>query len=1362
MDSGSGGVFKFDKLDENNFHIWKIRIQQLLCYRELDDYLVDDPPEDPAELLIWRKNDHKAKCLIGMSISDAYLEQIAHGDTAKQQWQLILNIFEKHTLLNKLAARRRFYTATMKDDEKVLEFSCRVRQLANTLKSMSVNIDDAEMAMAMLNGLPERFDGLISALDAIGDDNEVFTFEYVISRCQQEEQRHIQRISAAQKKSETAALLATSSKPPCIHCGGSHRSNRCWKKFPHLRPGYNRNKALNARENNDESIEIALFGLQVEKSLGAKHGPFAQSSKHWYIDSGCTSHMTHDRSLFITYSEVSSSPVDLGAGSWAEIKGVGDILISLQVHGKIRQCRIKNVKHVPKLRYQLLSVRSMAKLGIRTIFDLDNVYLREKTNGKLLATGSSHNNLYALDIVRDSVPKHKALLANLDLWHQRLAHINAETIKNISTHGVVKGIDIKPAAKITNCTGCILGKSHRSPFPKMSGRKSSNILDLVHSDVLGPVEVPSIGGSRYIITFIDDHSKWIAEYTMRKKSEALSRFIEFKAYAENQFNKKIGKVQIHQYDGSHVDSESMQKLKALRSDNGGEYLSNEFKEFLLENGIKHELTVVYTPQQNGVAERMNRTLLNLVRSMLYHNNIPKKFWAEALATAVYARNRVTSRALPQNVTPFFLWHGYKPDLSHMRVFGSKCWYVTPKAKLKKLDPRAQEAMMVGYSKQNKGYKLWNAKINRFVVSRDVRFAENESFFTRQAENDLAEIQSIAELSDIDDSQHDQSNAIDESDANGGEKNDVSSSENDSIQPSDVNGGIEPSVESSKSQLRRSTRARKPPQEWWKASETAAISLHKLNPEIALSAVDVSVPKTYKQATSPENINTWKAAIDKEHDSLLRNHTWVLIERKPGMKVLPSKYVFKFKITGPKARVVALGLLQVHGVDYIETYAPVVNIITIRLLLALVAQLDLELDQMDVITAFLYGDIDIDIYMEVPEGLKDPKRPNLVCKLLKSLYGLKQAPRQWYAKIHSFLVELGFISSSNDPCLYTLHTSSELMIIVLYVDDILIAGSKRASIESIKAKFKARFEMKDMGEASEILGIEINRDRSKRTLFLHQSRYTEKVLERFEMENSKPVASPMDRSHKSKQPESFPGSNKPALDVPYRSAIGSIMYMMIGSRPDLSFAIGKLSQHLEKPLQEHWLAVKRLLRYVSGTRTHGILLGTEKNFDLVGFSDSDWAGCHESRKSTSGFVFTLAGGAISWKSKKQSVIALSTCEAEYVAASLACKEAIWLSRLHADMLNLESPKCIVLRLDNTGAIATAKNACINQRNKHIDIKYHYVRESVESKCVKPEHWPTAEQAADLMTKALDKVKLARLRKMIGVVPNIVTISSEGEC
>ena len=1362
MDSGSGGVFKFDKLDENNFHIWKIRIQQLLCYRELDDFLVDDPPEDPAELLMWRKNDHKAKCLIGMSISDSYIEQIAHGDTAKTQWQLILNIFEKHTLLNKLSARRRFYTAMMKEDEKVLEFSSRVRQLANTLKSMSVNIDDAEMAMAMLNGLPERFDGLISALDAIGDDNEVFTFEYVVSRCQQEEQRHIQRISAALKKSETAALLANSSKPPCTHCGGSHRSNRCWKKFPHLRPGYSRNKALNARENDDDTIEIALFGLQLEKSLGAQNGPFVQSSKHWYIDSGCTSHMTHDRSLFITYLEVSSSPVDLGAGSWAEIKGVGDIIVALQVHGKTRQCRIKNVKHVPELRYQLLSVRSMAKLGIRTIFDLDKVYLREKGNGKLLATGSSTNNLYALDIAKDSTPEDKALMANMELWHQRLAHINNETIKNISAHGVVKGIDIKPNAGVKNCGGCILGKSHRTPFPKQSERKSKNILDLVHSDVLGPVEVPSIGGSRFIITFIDDHSNWITEYTMHKKSEALSRFIEFKAYAENQFNKKIGKIKVHQYDGSRVETDKIQKLKALRSDNGGEYLSNEFKEFLQENGIKHELTVVYSPQQNGIAERLNRTLLNLVRSMLYHHNIPKKFWAEALATAVYVRNRVTSRALPRNITPYYLWHGSKPDLSHLRVFGSKCWYVTPRAKLKKLDPRSQEAMMVGYSKQNKGYKLWNAKINRFVVSRDVKFAENLSFYPSRNETDIAEIQSTSELSNVEGSQHDHSDAIDESEHDGNGKNDSSSSENDISEPSNAGGATGPSAESNVSQLRRSARTRRPPGQWWNASETAAVSVHKFNPEIALNAVDSSVPKTYKQATSAENIDTWKAAIDKEHESLMRNRTWVLVERKPGMKVLPSKYVFKLKITGPKARVVALGLLQVHGVDYIETYAPVVNIITIRLLFALVAMLDLELDQMDVITAFLYGDIDIVIYMEVPEGLKDPKRPNLVCKLLKSLYGLKHAPRQWYAKIHSFLVELGFISSSNDPCLYTLHTSSEFMIIVLYVDDILIAGSKRASIDSIKEKFKARFEMKDMGEASEILGIEINRNRSRRTLFLHQSRYTQRVLERFEMESSKPVASPMDKSRKSKQPESFSGSDKPALDVPFRSVIGSVMYMMIGSRPDLSFAIGKLSQHLEKPLQEHWLAAKRLLRYISGTRHYGIMLGVEQNFSLVGFSDSDWAGCPESRKSTSGFVFTLAGGAISWKSKKQSVIALSTCEAEYIAASLACKEAIWLSRLHADMLNLESPKCIDLRLDNTGAIATAKNACINQRNKHIDIKYHYVRDCVGNKHINPVHWPTAEQAADLMTKALDKVKVAQLRKMLGVVPYVISLSSEGEC
>ena len=464
-----------------------------------------------------------------------------------------------------------------------------------------------------------------------------------------------------------------------------------------------------------------------------------------------------------------------------------------------------------------------------------------------------------------------------------------------------------------------------------------------------------------------------------------------------------------------------------------------------------------------------------------------------------------------------------------------------------------------------------------------------------------------------------------------------------------------------------------------------------------------------------------------------------------MNVLPCKYVFRVKENKPKVRLVALGCRQIPGIDYNETFAPVVSMTTIRTILSLVAHLDLELQQMDVVTAFLNGDLTEDIYMAIPEGLKSETPNNKVCKLLKSLYGLKQAPRQWYAKMHNFLLGIGFISSQNDPCLYTRHLGTGIIFIALYVDDLLIAGNSLPEIKSIKHKLSTKFEMKDMGIARTMLGIEIKRERSVKQLFISQIEYTTTVLERFGMQNSKSISTPMDKSYL----KSIGKNSKPVTDIPYRQAIGSLMYLMVSSRPDIAFAIGKLSQRCENPCENDWIAVKRLLRYTNSTRTFGILYDGTKPLGIQGFSDADWGGCKLSGKSTSGSVFLAAGGAISWRSKKQTCVATSTCEAEYIASCFAAKDAIWLSRLLADLTNTPNPQPIRIGVDNNGAIDTAHNMSINQRNKHIDLSFHFVRDCVRKNKIELYHCNSENQVADALTKPLERNLLEKLRIMQGV-------------
>ena len=487
-----------------------------------------------------------------------------------------------------------------------------------------------------------------------------------------------------------------------------------------------------------------------------------------------------------------------------------------------------------------------------------------------------------------------------------------------------------------------------------------------------------------------------------------------------------------------------------------------------------------------------------------------------------------------------------------------------------------------------------------------------------------------------------------------------------------------------------------------------------------------------------------------------------MKRPRNRKVMTSRWVFAVKdvmhennsITEKaKARLVVRGFQQVPGVDFYETFAPVAKFTTVRAVLAAVAKFDLELHQMDVKTAFLNGELEEDIYMEVPDGVKVDNSADVVCKLKKAMYGLKQASRQWNIKIDEFLVNyLGFEKCVGDACLYIRRDekAKTLMIIVLYVDDLLLAGNSMQGIKWMKRELNNKFEMKDLGEASMCLGFEISRNRNARKLFLGQERYAEKVLERFRMSQCYSVPIPMENVRDLEKRLESKSVQPDLCDAPYREAIGSLMYLMIGTRPDIAFAVSKLSRYLDCAEQKHWNAVKRVLRYVKGTKDFGICFDGTKDIMPVGYSDSDWAGDVNDRKSTGGYVFTMCGGPISWSSRKQSVVATSSCEAEYIALCAACKEAIWVMKIVSPLIKItEVGKSVTIFSDSQSAIALSLTEAVNRRNKHIAITYHFVREVVDDGRVKLEYIPTKNMLADTMTKPLGRVKFQGLREVSGI-------------
>ena len=495
---------------------------------------------------------------------------------------------------------------------------------------------------------------------------------------------------------------------------------------------------------------------------------------------------------------------------------------------------------------------------------------------------------------------------------------------------------------------------------------------------------------------------------------------------------------------------------------------------------------------------------------------------------------------------------------------------------------------------------------------------------------------------------------------------------------------------------------------------------------------------------------WKDAMDAEHKSLISNNVWDLVELPKNARVVNCKWIFKHKIgvTGLveryKARLVAQGYSQLPGIDYEETFSPVVRFESVRTVIALAVQDKLKLHQMDVTTAFLNGELKEQVYMKQPEGYVEEGKEGLVCKLRRSIYGLKQSPRCWNVALDSQLKRMGFTQTTGDPCLYV-STEGEPFIVAVYVDDVLLAGKSDRRIKEVKCALSSQFNVKDMGELKYFLGVKVVQDIPGGTIWMGQPSYTETVLREFSMVDAKAVKTPMNSSVKlSKATE-----NSRSVDAErYQSAVGKLLYLSTRTRPDIAFAVCNVAKYTANPTEDHWKAVKHILRYLAGTVNYGLLYIRDSPIECCGYSDADWAGDLDDRKSTSGYVFQVGGACVSWKCRKQACVALSTAESEYMALSSAAQEAIWMRQLLSELKG-ESLKPATIFEDNQSAICLSKNPQFHGRSKHIGIKYHFIRDQVNDGVVDVKYCKTEDMLADIMTKGLYGERFKRLRRMIGV-------------
>lgn len=505
------------------------------------------------------------------------------------------------------------------------------------------------------------------------------------------------------------------------------------------------------------------------------------------------------------------------------------------------------------------------------------------------------------------------------------------------------------------------------------------------------------------------------------------------------------------------------------------------------------------------------------------------------------------------------------------------------------------------------------------------------------------------------------------------------------------------------------------------------------------------PTTFEDAVKSEK---WRQAMDQEIQAIEKNNTWELMKLPPGGKTIGVKWVFKTKLNEKgevdkyKARLVAKGYCQQYGIDYAEVFAPVARLDTIRIVISLAAQKNWVIYQLDVKSAFLHGEINEEVFVDQPPGYEQKGHETKVYRLKKALYGLKQAPRAWYSRIESYFIKEGFNKCPYEHTLFIKTAEGgKILIVCLYVDDLIYTGNDATMFEQFKKSMMVEFDMTDLGKMRYFLGIEVIQGSDG--IFISQRKYAQEVLERFNMAQCNSVLNPVVPGFKLTKDE---GGVEVDSTV-YKQMVGSLMYLT-STRPDLMFIVSLISRYMERPTEAHLLAAKRAFRYVKGTIDLGIFYKKGGKDELIGYTDSDYAGDQDDRKSTSGYVFKLSSGAVSWSSKKQPVVTLSTTEAEFIAAASSACQVVWLRRI-LKSLNQEQYSPTLVYCDNVSTIKLSRNPVMHGRSKHIDIRFHFLRDLVKSEVLELVQCSTQEQIADVLTKPLKVDTFLKMRDLMGV-------------
>lgn len=1065
--------------------------------------------------------------------------------------------------------------------------------------------------------------------------------------------------------------------------------------------------------------------------------------------------MTGSLNLLSDVCDLAPIPVELPDGAKVTALKAGKLQLGNGIY-------LNNVLFVPNLHCTLISVSKLAKELNCLVTFVDELCVTQDRNSRtLIGAGEQRDGVYFFRAVPRARASKVTGVDEQELWHRRLGHPSR---KLLSFLPVVKSrVGYRDSGDF--CDICLRAKQTRESFP-LSINKTDDCFSLIHVDLWGAYRTPSTCGAVYFLTIVDDFSRAVWVYLLLEKREVERIVRNFCAMVDRQFKKKV---------------------KSVRSDNGAEFLC--LKSYFEAQGILHQTSCVATPQQNGRVERKHRHILNVARALRFQANLPVRYWGECVLTASYLINRTPSM-IHGGKTPYELLYRSPPPFGVLRTFGCLCYAHRMDRSKDKFGARSRKCIFLGYPHGTKGWRVCDVETGEIFLSRDVVFSEMVFRYGNAVTDNSSEAPMVDDAAGVDESAVDVrgsetvSDVVEDGvrgsaatpvevaavrdDVSG---NATSGSDDSTPTESAVNGEVEVSNEN----LGRGHRQSKPsvllkdfvtynarclsdpvrstPDS---RSGSSGKSIYPLAHYITcdrfsarhrafLAHIDTGrEPTTFSEAVKDKR---WRDAMGAEIEALEKNGTWTLVSLPKGKRAIGSKWVYKIKhksdgsIERYKARLVVLGNNQREGIDYTETFAPVAKMDTLRTFLAVAAAKNWELHQMDVNNAFLHGDLSEEVYMKLPPGFVSQDSTK-VCRLRKSLYGLRQAPRCWFTKLATALKDYGFSNSYSDYSLFTYAKNSVRLHILVYVDDLVVAGNNSKAVKDLKDYLGRCFHMKDLGVLKYFLGIEVSR--GQKGIFLCQRKYALDIVAETGFLGAKPAIVPIEQNHK------LALSTDRGMEYPerYRRLVGRLIYLTI-TRPELSYAVHTLAQFMQDPRVNHWDAALRVVRYLKGRPGQGILLHSDSNLQLHAYCDSDWASCPVTRRSLTGYFVLLGGSPIAWKTKKQHTVSRSSAEAEYRSMATTCAELKWLKGL-LHFLGIPHERPMRLFCDSQAALHIAANPVFHERTKHIEIDCHFIRDEIQKGAIATSYVWTRDQLADILTKALGRPQFDRFLRKSGIL------------